>query len=429
MGSIAKAVKRVIPKEIQPILPIAASMFGGPMIGSALGLGAKTGILSGITSPILQRAIGSGITSAGVDLLTSGKIDPKTLATSTLFGAGGQYFKDVGAGNRGIMGLDLTEKAREQFSNIGNLIAPTGVDPETGKFDLSGDIIKSGSTALTAGSSISAYNAAEEAQREYDEMMAGREADSAANRQSRIDYITRYMGLAGFSQSEIDEALSNAGYQNGGRVGYLIGGGPVKSFFAKLLNAEPSEEVMQRMVEERKKEILNEMFDPEAETGAYSMQQMQEANEMATKQAMKELEEFKMRIGMDLGDPPEGSVADDMIDQIMEPRKKEEFLPTAPPRDMRNEEREFLPTALPRDMRKDGGIMNLNMGGMPAEMDLRGGGFVPLGAKEKADDVPARLSKNEFVMTADAVRAAGGGSVNKGAKRMYDLMNSLEARV
>ena len=78
---------------------------------------------------------------------------------------------------------------------------------------------------------------------------------------------------------------------------------------------------------------------------------------------------------------------------------------------------------------KDGGIMNLKMGGMPAEMDLRGGGFVPIGAKEKADDVPARLSKNEFVMTADAVRAAGGGSVNKGAKRMYDLMNKLEARV
>jgi len=77
----------------------------------------------------------------------------------------------------------------------------------------------------------------------------------------------------------------------------------------------------------------------------------------------------------------------------------------------------------------EGGIMDLKMGGMPAEMDLRGGGFVPIGAKEKADDVPARLSKNEFVMTADAVRAAGGGSVNKGAKKMYDLMNKLEARV
>ena len=74
---------------------------------------------------------------------------------------------------------------------------------------------------------------------------------------------------------------------------------------------------------------------------------------------------------------------------------------------------------------KDGGLMDL--GGK--EMDLRGGGFVPIGKKERADDVPARLSKNEFVMTADAVRAAGGGSVNKGAKRMYELMNNLEARV
>ena len=73
---------------------------------------------------------------------------------------------------------------------------------------------------------------------------------------------------------------------------------------------------------------------------------------------------------------------------------------------------------------KDGGLMNL--GGK--EMDLRGGGFVPIGKKERADDVPARLSKNEFVMTADAVRAAGGGSVQKGADLMYDTMKKLEAQ-
>ena len=78
---------------------------------------------------------------------------------------------------------------------------------------------------------------------------------------------------------------------------------------------------------------------------------------------------------------------------------------------------------------KDGGIIGLANGGEPAmEMDYRGGGFIPVGAKERADDVPARLSKNEFVMTADAVRAAGGGSVDVGAQRMYDLMNRLEAQ-
>ena len=68
----------------------------------------------------------------------------------------------------------------------------------------------------------------------------------------------------------------------------------------------------------------------------------------------------------------------------------------------------------------------LDMGGQ--EMDLRAeGGFVPIGRMEKADDVPARLSKNEFVFTADAVRNAGNGNVDKGAEVMYNMMKNLEA--
>ena len=65
------------------------------------------------------------------------------------------------------------------------------------------------------------------------------------------------------------------------------------------------------------------------------------------------------------------------------------------------------------------------------ELDLRKtGGFIPpVGIKEKADDIPAMLSNNEFVFTADAVRAAGGGDVNKGAQRMYDTMKKLENKV
>jgi hypothetical protein len=78
-----------------------------------------------------------------------------------------------------------------------------------------------------------------------------------------------------------------------------------------------------------------------------------------------------------------------------------------------------------RTMANEGGLMSL--GGN--EMDLRGGGFVPLGAREKADDVPARLSKNEFVFTADAVKAAGGGDVDRGANLMYKTMKNLESRV
>ena len=75
------------------------------------------------------------------------------------------------------------------------------------------------------------------------------------------------------------------------------------------------------------------------------------------------------------------------------------------------------------NMKAEGGIMDL--GGM--EKDYRAeGGFVPIGKQEKADDVPARLSVNEFVFTADAVRNAGGGDIDQGAQVMENMMKHLE---
>ena len=94
-----------------------------------------------------------------------------------------------------------------------------------------------------------------------------------------------------------------------------------------------------------------------------------------------------------------------------------------------------------RFMLATGGRVGYNMGGLSGgimaasgvpegmQVDGRKGTFIPMGVKEKADDVPAMLSKNEFVMTADAVKAAGNGDANVGAQRMYDLMHSLEAQV
>jgi hypothetical protein len=442
MGSVSKAIKRVIPKEIQPILPIAASMFGGPLVGSALGKTFGTGIMS--------KAIASGLTSAGVDFLTSGKVDPKTLATSTLLGAGGQYFKDIGAGNKGIMGLDLSKKAQEEFGKLGDLIAPTGID-KSGKFDISGDIIKSGATAATAGGSIAAYNAAEQAQRDYDEMMAGKEADAAADRQARIDFITQNMKLSGFSQEEIDDALRNAGFQNGGRVGFKEGGDSsniLRNFrdaFSEIIGfpsyvLRDEQEFLKDLLEDpddlSMKEIKAQMKSENAPTRKYldnlSGEEKKDAlNKIIDDQIKADLgrtsglfealESLRSR-GMAMSEGGSSSIEQQKRENYFD-LKRDEFMSMS----------EYLQSGLSdTDLRSgaaEGGIMNLKVKGMPAEMDLRRGGFVPIGAKEKADDVPARLSKNEFVMTADAVRAAGGGSVNKGAKKMYDLMNKLEARV
>ena len=121
----------------------------------------------------------------------------------------------------------------------------------------------------------------------------------------------------------------------------------------------------------------------------------------------------------------------------------EEFL-----QDMQNRDKQMLQDRILQDFEKfmrrkrmidrlpeakNGGLMKMAKGGMMdmggMEMDLRGGGFVPIGRAEKADDVPARLSKNEFVFTADAVRAAGGGNIDKGADKMYATMKKLEDRV
>ena len=84
------------------------------------------------------------------------------------------------------------------------------------------------------------------------------------------------------------------------------------------------------------------------------------------------------------------------------------------------------------EKKEKGGIMGMevpvrkNQGGV-SELDYRNtGGFVPVGVKERADDVPAMLSKNEFVFTADAVRNAGDGNINKGAQKMYNMMKNLE---
>ena len=103
-----------------------------------------------------------------------------------------------------------------------------------------------------------------------------------------------------------------------------------------------------------------------------------------------------------------------------------------PPKDMQ----EVIDFFKNRKLSAMGGIMDMPTGNMRRnkagikEIDYRAtGGFVPVGIKEKADDVPAMLSKNEFVMTADAVRGAGNGSIKKGAQRMYDLMKQNESKV
>jgi hypothetical protein len=135
--------------------------------------------------------------------------------------------------------------------------------------------------------------------------------------------------------------------------------------------------------------------------------------------------EMKMQEEMKMAGIPKDLTAADAV-------KTFELSNGRPPKNMQ----EVIDFFKNRKLSAMGGIMDMPTGNMRQnkagikEIDYRAtGGFVPVGIKEKADDVPAMLSKNEFVMTADAVRGAGNGSIKKGAQRMYDLMKQNESKV
>jgi len=119
-----------------------------------------------------------------------------------------------------------------------------------------------------------------------------------------------------------------------------------------------------------------------------------------------------------------------MFENVLKPRRKEIMenfgLTMEEVDDLILEEMKKLSRTNKADGGMPTGIMRLNQAGVKERDYREDGGFVPVGIKEKADDVPAMLSKNEFVMTADAVRGAGNGDVEKGAQRMYKVMKTLE---
>ena len=202
----------------------------------------------------------------------------------------------------------------------------------------------------------------------------------------------------------------SAAAAEGGRIGFENGGYSFEQFKKDKFKVDQfmGEEQMRKMYEEmmRKKRVAE--------------QRSMVANGGDIDEAPKEEGIMMASYGYD-------DAMSDTYDMFLQMKEKQLIPPGM-------DFKEFLQEVVPemskkqdikRTMAAEGGMMDL--GGN--EMDLRGGGFVPLGVAEKADDVPARLSKNEFVFTADAVRAAGGGSVDKGADLMYKTMKQLENKV
>ena len=228
------------------------------------------------------------------------------------------------------------------------------------------------------------------------------------------DYIDPYtaMMMAKFKNPQMnflpEDRFTNNYYQtavpaaNGGRIGYADG-----------MMVEDEEDINIGIPSLMRKGYANgEMVEQES---------VEEVQLPAQAEQMLQMEYQKYVEGG--GQLPYPEFKKLVLQQMKEESRQPEIQETAMAENVQQEAPAQGIAQLAEGGRPEDGMMN--MGGM--EKDYRAeGGFVPIGKKEKADDVPARLSVNEFVFTADAVRNAGGGDIDKGAEVMENMMKNLE---
>ena len=407
---ISKVLDKVIPNELKPLLPYAAAFAPYLLPGT------------GIFASMAGRGFGSAAANLVGQLAqegNEGEVNPLSLllagaqGAATAPGAGDKFRSMINKGKPeysniprgdvpGMSGGFNTTYNTEGLGNLDkfkNFLAKGGAKVS----DLAADasqtlknpfdegvtleqITSAGATPFSQASGDVIYGDAVRQKKDYERSEAQRLVEEEMRQrgldQSYIDSIIASMTAYGYTQAEIDEILAMQGYARGGRVGYAFGGGIMNAPEADFISMS---EVIENVDGDKIKESINEEM-----VSGYKL------NDFAIDEDLFNMSGIKRYYLKDMSDDGETYDADTVRDMIY------------------------------GGQYASGGVVSVLPKGM--EMDYRGGGMIPMGSKEKADDVPARVSKNEFVMTADAVRAAGGGSVNKGAQRMYQLMNNLEAR-
>jgi len=255
------------------------------------------------------------------------------------------------------------------------------------------------------------------------------------NKKIVIEFIQEGIPLGYRSPEEYYEDFYG-GYKKGGRVGLKSGGDPLPEDPTKPINPfgpKPTGPVLpNKMAEIPKGLSMQDAVKTFTLSNGRKPKSVQEVIEFFKN---RKLSAEGGRIGYGEGGLP---VTDEDLENVVRDFNKQAELSGQPFMTLK-ELKKILGDTKGKKYKVGkamGGIMDMPTGNMRRnqagvmERDYRDkGGFVPVGVKEKADDVPAMLSKNEFVMTADAVRGAGDGNIKKGAQRMYDLMKRNEGKV
>ena len=401
MGSVKRLVKKIARPKV--LLPLAAIALGGPALAGAMKGTAAGGALfgKGIASTLPASAAATG---AGGTLLPIAKA---TVApTAGILGTGGAFAPLSGTLAKGIMfGLKnpLTAKGLATYGGLGSAALAMRGKPKT-------------EAQKNLGVDAQAqYDLA----REMNRMMGGAYTDEQLNTivgPMLSQYGGEYETITNPFQRRRRPMFPGLNYS--GLTRFAKDGGSIKPKKRKEAIEEMEKEIEQRdiitdalfggttpgMNEEA---IAEQMFDmmrrkelnPTGRKEGGLMQLASAPDPMAERMDMME------NLALDKFGKPLDRLSNDEVIQIEE--MIDDMMPMA------------MGGSVPQTERIPNGM----------QIDGRGGGFIPMGARERKDDVPAMLAKNEFVMTADAVRGAGDGNVNVGAQRMYDLMNNLESKV
>ena len=398
-----KVVRKVVPKELGGILQVAA-----PFVSAG-----PAGILGGLATSL-----------AGQLRTGQGRINPfSTLAAI----APSPKFRGFTRGLPGVAG-DFALKA-DQFlygvSDAADMKRAQGLFGFAGDFKpLQGNLLAPGGTlsksrlAALAASGLSLATATKQIEEEATEEGAS-DSEIAALTAEAADF---------WSTLSSDDFKVTPTLAKGGRVGFAEGTDTT------IANIPQHRDVAAYL---RLKDLLNK---------DYYFMDSKDLDNLNTMQKERFMYDY---------DPKKSGILEQIKEIFMKKDKDDRQASADPmtilnqmaidmfnkPLDQLNDREKEMILSFMKPKAKKGGLMRQNLalgtrptaqesglGGLPIEADMRySGGFMPYGAKEKADDVPARLSKNEFVFTADAVRAAGGGSVQKGAQKMYNTMKQLEA--
>jgi hypothetical protein len=389
---VAKAVKSVAKSDIGRIaLTIGAGMLLGPAGGffGGAGLGASL-----TTNAFLAGAINAGAANLLVQGITTGKINPKEALLAGALGGVTGYMSP------GTVGID---------PNTGTAITTTGTNITAPTLESSGV----GNTTIPGSINISP-----------DSSLKGLVAESGPGfRPETIRVQDAFPGTDAAAAAAKNATISSSPFTN-------TTTSPSTGFFQDTLNkAQTGIQNLYKDPIGTIKGIGTAALDYTKKEPGTALALAAGAGSLAT-------------LGAQLGVPRNEGEDDDSYAKRLEGVQGyiTQYGKNLSIRDPYFYQREGAVNPFAPTMAANGGIMGYRKGGSmipPArqieggviELDARkSGGYIPYGKKERVDDVPAMLAKDEFVFTSRAVKAAGGGSAKRGAAKMYALMKQLESK-